>query len=116
MASNNELACVCVALIVADDQVTVTADKIAMILKAADASVEPYWQSLFVHALDDVDIKAIFSNVGSMAAAPAGRAPTGGFAPAGDVAAVPAKEEKKEMKEESEESNDDMGFDTLSSN
>ncbi|XP_052826123.1 60S acidic ribosomal protein P1-like [Octopus bimaculoides] len=81
------------------DQVTVAADKITMILKAADVSVEPYWPSLFAHALDDVDIKVIISNVSSMAAASAG-----------DVAAVPTKEEKKEMKEESEESNDDTGF------
>ncbi|XP_014790358.1 60S acidic ribosomal protein P1 [Octopus bimaculoides] len=111
MASNNELACVYAALILADDQVTVTADKINTILKAANVSVEPYWPSLFARALDGVDIKAMLSNIGSMAAAPAGGAPAGGAAPAGDAAAAPAKEEKKEeKKEESEESDDDMGF------
>ncbi|GAB1603124.1 60S acidic ribosomal protein P1-like [Argonauta hians] len=108
MASNNELACVYAALILADDQVTVTADKISTILKAANVAVEPYWPSLFARALDGVDIKGMLSNVGSMAAAPA--AGQAAAAPAGDAGA-PAKEEKKEeKKEESEESDDDMGF------
>ncbi|XP_029640834.1 60S acidic ribosomal protein P1 [Octopus sinensis] len=111
MASNNELACVYAALILADDQVTVTADKINTILKAANVAVEPYWPSLFARALDGVDIKSMLSNIGSMAAAPAGGAPAGGAAPAGDTGGAPAKEEKKEeKKEESEESDDDMGF------
>merc|ERR1712179_20415 len=42
--SNSELACVYAALILADDDVTVTGEKIETILKAAGVEVEPYCQ------------------------------------------------------------------------
>ena len=108
MATKDELACVYAALILADDQVAVTADKLTTILKAAGVSVEPYWPSLFAKALEGVSIKELVSNVGSSAgAAPAAAA--GGAAPAAGGAA-PAEEKKEEKKEESEESDEDMGF------
>lgn len=47
MASNDELACVYAALILQDDEVGITAEKINSILKAANVSVEPYWPSKF---------------------------------------------------------------------
>ncbi|XP_076437916.1 large ribosomal subunit protein P1-like [Babylonia areolata] len=107
MASKDELACVYAALILADDQVAVTADKLTTILKAAGVSVEPYWPSLFAKALEGISIKELVSNVGSSAgAAPAPAA--GGAAPA--AGAAPAEEKKEEKKEESEESDEDMGF------
>jgi len=104
--SNSELACVYAALILADDGVTVTGDKISTILKAAKVEVEPYWPGLFAKALEGVDIKELITNIGSGAgAAPA----AGGAAPAaGDAPAAEAKKEEK--KEESEEEDDDMGF------
>ncbi|XP_013411036.1 60S acidic ribosomal protein P1 [Lingula anatina] len=109
MSSNDELACTYSALILADDDVPITAEKISTILKAADYSVEPYWPGLFSKALEGINIKDLISNVGSsVGAAPA----AGGAAPAaGDAGAGAAKEEaKEEKKEESEESDDDMGF------
>merc|ERR1719245_2678902 len=90
--SNSELACVYAALILADDGVTVTGDKISTILKAAKVDVEPYWPGLFAKALEGVDIKDLITNIGSGV----GAAPAGG--------AAPAAEEKKEEKKE-----DDMG-------
>merc|ERR1712213_142957 len=99
MASNDELACVYAALILADDQVAVTADKLSTILKAAGVSVEPYWPSLFAKALDGVNIKDLVTNIGSSA----GAAPAAG-------GAAPAEAKKEEKKEESEESDEDMGF------
>merc|ERR1712121_400212 len=81
MASDDELACVYAALILADDQVAVTADKINTILKAAGVSVEPYWPSLFSKALEGMNIKDMVANVGSSAgAAPAAGAPAAGGA------------------------------------
>nr|KAG5696706.1 hypothetical protein BaRGS_012075 [Batillaria attramentaria] len=63
MASNDELACVYAALILADDQVAVTSEKLSTILKAAGVSVEPYWPSLFAKALEGINIKDLVSNV-----------------------------------------------------
>jgi len=98
--SNSELACVYAALILADDGVTVTGDKISTILKAAKVEVEPYWPGLFAKALEGVDIKELITNIGSGA----------GAAPAAGGAAPAAEAKKEEKKEESEEEDDDMGF------
>merc|ERR1719415_289725 len=100
--ANSELACVYAALILADDDVAVTPEKITTILKAAGVEVEPYWPGLFSKALESADLKALITNVGSgVGAAPAAAA--GGAAPAA-AAEAPKKEEKKE---ESEEEDDD---------
>ena len=109
MDSRDELAVTYSALILADDEVAVTAEKITTILKAANVDVEPIWPSLFAKALTGINIKDLITNVGSAAAAaPAAAAP----AAAAGAAAPAAKEEKKkeEKKEESEESDDDMGM------
>ncbi|KHN87140.1 60S acidic ribosomal protein P1 [Toxocara canis] len=111
MASHNEVACVYAALILQDDDVAVTGDKITTILKAAHVEVEPFWPGLFAKALEGVDVKSLItsvsSGVGSGSPAPAGgEAPAAAAAPAADAA--PKKEEKKE--EPKEESDDDMGF------
>merc|ERR1711982_229741 len=105
--SINELACTYSALILADDDVPVTAEKINTILKAANVEVETIWPSLFAKALASVNIRDIITNVGSAV----GSAPAAGGG--GGGAAAEAAEEKKEeeKKEESEdEEDDDMGF------
>ncbi|ETN46262.1 60S acidic ribosomal protein P1 [Cyphellophora europaea CBS 101466] len=106
-----ELANAYAALILADDGVDITADKLTTIIKAAGvADVEPIWSSLFAKALEGKDVKDLLLNVGSgggAAAAPAAGG-AGGAAAGGDAADAPAAEEKKE--EEKEESDDDMGF------
>jgi len=105
--SNSELACVYAALILADDDVAITGEKILTILKAAKVDVEPYWPGLFAKALEGVNIKDLLSNVGSGvgAAGPAAAAPAAG----GAAPAAAAKEEAKK-EESAEESDDDMGF------
>merc|ERR1712123_247702 len=106
---SSELACVYAALILADDDVAITPEKIATILKAAGVEVEPYWPGLFAKALESYDLKSLITSVGSgVGAAPAagGAAPAaGGAAPAAEAAAAPAKKEESE-----EEEDDDMGF------
>jgi len=115
MASNDELACIYAALILHDDGISITADKIATILKAAGVSVEPYWPTLFAKALDGIDIGSLLGSLGSAASAvSAGSVSGGGGAPAA-AAAPAAEEEKEEVKEEKkddseEESDEDMGF------
>merc|ERR1711893_330678 len=101
MASTDELACTYSALILADDDIQVTGDKINAILKAANVTVEPFWPTLFARALGGVNIKEMITNIGSAAAA----------APAAAGGEEKKEETKKEeKKEESEESDDDMGF------
>eukprot|EP00088_Acartia_fossae_P003137 TRINITY_DN11300_c2_g1_i1.p1 TRINITY_DN11300_c2_g1~~TRINITY_DN11300_c2_g1_i1.p1 ORF type:complete len:109 (+),score=58.93 TRINITY_DN11300_c2_g1_i1:82-408(+) len=103
---STELACVYASLILADDDVAITPEKISTILKAAGVEFEPYWPGLFAKALESCDIKDLITKIGSGAgAAPAAAAPA-----AGGAADAPAakKEEKKEEPEEEED--DDMGF------
>ncbi|XP_053677692.1 60S acidic ribosomal protein P1 [Anopheles nili] len=108
MALNKaELACVYSALILVDDDVAVTDEKIATILKAANVDIEPYWPGLFAKALEGIDVKSLITSIGSGVG-------SGGAAPAAaaGAAAAPAAAEKKEEKkeEEPEESDDDLGF------
>ncbi|PZC87315.1 large ribosomal subunit protein P1 [Helicoverpa armigera] len=107
MASKAELACVYSALILVDDDVAVTGEKISTILKAANVDVEPYWPGLFAKALEGINVRDLITNIGSGV----GAAPAAGAAPA-SAAAAPAAEAKEEKKkeEEPEESDDDMGF------
>ncbi|CAN8105637.1 unnamed protein product [Discula destructiva] len=92
------------ALILADEGLEITSDKLQSLIKASGVEVEPIWTSLFAKALEGKDVKDLLTNVGSGGAAPAvAGAAAGGAAPAEE-----AKEQAKE--EEKEESDDDMGF------
>ncbi|TYH03447.1 hypothetical protein ES288_A09G219600v1 [Gossypium darwinii] len=103
-----ELACTYAALILHDDGISITAEKIATLVKAANLSVESYWPSLFAKLLEKVNVDDLITSVGSGGAAPVAVAAASGAAGGGAAAAAPAVEEKKE--EEKEESDDDMGF------
>ena len=104
--NNSELACVYSALILHDDEVPITADKITALCKAAKVEVEPIWPSLFAKCLGDKDVGALISCIGSAPAAGAG-----GAAAAGGAAPEAAEEAKApEPESEEEESDDDMGF------
>jgi len=101
-----ELACTYAALILHDDNVPITAEKINAILAAANVQVAPYWPGLFAKVLNGRNVDDLILNAGG----------SGGSAPApaaGGPAAAPAKEEKKEEKkkeEKKEESDEEMGF------
>merc|ERR1712088_973392 len=101
-----ELACTYAALILNDDDVEITGEKITAILKAANVDFEPFWPSLFAGALKDVDVRSLITNIGSGV----GSGPAAGGAAAGGGAAeeAPKEEAKKESSSESED--DDMGF------
>ncbi|MCJ1481478.1 60S acidic ribosomal protein P1 [Schaereria dolodes] len=108
--STSELATSYAALILADEDIDITADKLQTLIKAARCDeVEPIWTTLFAKALEGKNVKDMLLNVGSgggaAAAAPSG-APSGGAG--GDTAPEEAKKEEKE--EEKEESDEDMGF------
>ncbi|KAJ2396816.1 hypothetical protein GGI05_000951 [Coemansia sp. RSA 2603] len=98
-----EKAIVYAALILADDNVAITADKLEAITKAAGVEVESIYFNLFAKAFEGKDLNELLLNVGSSAGAAAPAAAAGG--------AAAAEETKAEEKaDEEEESDDDMGF------
>jgi len=106
--STSELAVSYAALILADDCIEITADKLQTLIKAANVEeVEPIWTTLFAKALEGKDVKDLLLNVGSGGGAAPATAPAGGAA-AGGAGPEAAKEEEKP--EEKEESDEDMGF------
>mmetsp|Transcript_79443 Transcript_79443/g.246416 ORF Transcript_79443/g.246416 Transcript_79443/m.246416 type:complete len:106 (+) Transcript_79443:94-411(+) len=100
----SDKSCIYAALILADDNVPITADKLQAITTAAGAKVQPFWFNLIAKAFEGKDVKELLSNVGS--AAPASGGPAAAAAAGGDA---PAAESKKEAAKE-ESSDDDMGF------
>merc|ERR1712098_180466 len=94
-----ELACTYAALILQDDDIEITADKLSTLLKAAKVSVEPFWPGLFAGALKDVDVKSLITNIGSGVGGAAPAAGGGGAAANADHDEAPAEEAKKESSE-----------------
>ncbi|XP_011039261.1 PREDICTED: 60S acidic ribosomal protein P1-like isoform X1 [Populus euphratica] len=105
--SVSELACTYAALILFDENIPITAEKISTLVKAANVQIESYWPGLFAKLAEKRNIEDLIMNVGSGGgAAVAVAAPAGGAPAASDA---PAAEEKQEpVKEESED--EDMGF------
>ncbi|RDX57238.1 hypothetical protein K466DRAFT_454951, partial [Polyporus arcularius HHB13444] len=80
-----ELAATYAALILADDGIEITADKITALTNAASIEIEPIWASLLAKALEGKNVKELLSNVGAGGAGPAaapGAAAAGGAAAA----------------------------------
>merc|ERR1711970_1336250 len=82
--SKDELCCTFAAIILMDDEVSVTSEKLVTMLKAANVDVEPYWPSLFAKACNGLDLKGMVTNIGASVG--------GGGAAAGGAAAAPAAE------------------------
>lgn len=74
----SELSVSYAALILADDGVEITSDKLQTLLKAANVEVEPIYATLFAKALEGKDVKDLLLNVGGASSA----APASSSAPA----------------------------------
>lgn len=108
--SVSEVACTYAALILYDDGIPITGEKITTLVKAANVQIESYWPGLFAKLLEKRNIEDLILSVGSGGgggAAPIAVAASGGGGAAAAEAAPPVEEKKEEPKEESDE---DMGF------
>ena len=104
--SNDELACVYAALILADDNVPISGDKIATILKAANYDIEPYWPDLFANALEGIQISDLINKIGAAPVAAPAQATSSAAndnKAAGGGEAAKKEEQKQEKDEDSEE-------------
>jgi ribosomal protein L12E/L44/L45/RPP1/RPP2 len=64
-----ELATFYAALILADDGVDITADKLQSLIKAAEVpDVEPIWSTLYANSLQDKDADVVLLDTGSESA------------------------------------------------
>ncbi|KAI3838840.1 hypothetical protein MKX03_002616 [Papaver bracteatum] len=104
MSSSGELACSYAIMILHDDGIPITAEKIATLVKKANVQCESYWPGLFAKLAERKNIEDMITDVGATGAGAAVpvSASTGGGATAVEA---PSAEEKKE--EEKEESDDD---------
>merc|ERR1711871_1586306 len=76
-AEHDELCCSYAALMLHDDGLEITAEKLSAVIKASGNEVEPYWPMLFAKALKGQDVGALLSNIGSAGGAAAGPAAAG---------------------------------------
>ena len=105
-ATHDEFACTFAALILHDDNVEITADKIKKLVEASNNKVESYWPALYAKALAGRKVDDLLSGGG--AAAPSTGAGASAPAAGAGAGAAPAKEEKK--KEEKKEEEADVGL------
>jgi len=110
-----ELGCTYAALILHDDNIPISGEKIKKLLDAANVKVAPFWPNLFANALNKTNIDDLILNSG---AGGGGGATTtvqpivveekGADKGGKDKGGKQPKEEKK--KEDKPESDEDMGF------
>ncbi|KAL5575672.1 hypothetical protein UlMin_017371 [Ulmus minor] len=89
-----EVACSYTLMILHDDGIAVTSEKITAMVEAADVEVESYWPSLFTKLAEKRNTRDLILNAGAISGS-------------ASVAATPATEEKKE--DPKEVSDHDMG-------
>uniref|UniRef100_A0A1J3J4Q2 60S acidic ribosomal protein P1-2 n=1 Tax=Noccaea caerulescens TaxID=107243 RepID=A0A1J3J4Q2_NOCCA len=109
MSTVGELACSYAVMILEDEGISITSEKIATVVKSAGLEIEGYWPMLFAKMAEKRNVTDLIMNVG---AGGGGGAPVAAAAPAaagGAAAAAPAAEEKKKD-EPAEESDGDLGF------
>ncbi|PWA13745.1 60S acidic ribosomal protein P1 [Artemisia annua] len=65
--SVGECACTYACLILHDDGITITAEKIVELLRAENVSVESYWPGLFAKLCEKKNLDELIMNIGAAA-------------------------------------------------
>merc|ERR1712183_606382 len=103
----SEMAVVYAAIILADDDLTITADKLEAIMWSVGLKVESYWYPMFERALKGIDVRTLMNSMVASGAGSGGNQQSGG---AGGSVEEEVEEEKKVESSSDESSDDDMGF------
>ncbi len=85
-AEHDELCCVYAALLLHDDNVEITADKLNKVITASGNNVESYYPEFFEKYFQGVNLKSLLESVSS--------------APAGGAVAAPVEEKKDDKKDD----------------
>ncbi|KAI6648973.1 Ribosomal protein P1 [Oopsacas minuta] len=107
MSSKSELAAVYSSLILYDDKVDITSDKITTLCKGANIDIEIFWADIMAKTLAGKDIGALLSSVGTVTAASAS---TGGNDKQEKTADKDEGKDDKGGDDDGSGSEDDMGF------
>ena len=106
-----QLACTLASVILYDEKISITSEKIASVLASANVTVAPYWPGLFNKTFSSANIGELIFTAPTTGPAPAGGAVA---ANSGSSSAAPAEEKKEEEKKEKKaESEADIGADGL---
>lgn len=105
-----ELATSYAALILADEGLDCTPEKLQLLLNASRNDVESIWTVLFCKALEGKNVKEMLLNVGSGGSAAPVASGGAGAVPSGGVGGTAEDKAEEKKEEEAEESDEDMGF------
>merc|ERR1711959_102936 len=94
-ADHDELCCSYAALLLHDEGLEITAEKLDAVIKATGNTVDSHWTGLFAKALSE-------ANIGDMLESCSKAGPAVGPAAGGGAAAVEEKPKEEEKKEEVE--------------
>ncbi len=108
-AEHDELCCVYAGLLLFDDNVEVTAEKLNKVITASGNTVDAYYPEFFAKYLGSVDLNSMLSNVGAGPAVAGGAATAPATQAAHDIAAKGGKKEEKKPKVEEKPAEEEEG-------
>jgi len=118
-AEHDELCCVYASLLLADENLEITADKINKIVGASGNQVDGYYPEFFARYFSNVNLNTLLTSIGSAGVPAAGQTAAATSAPAKEDKAKGGKDDKKaapakvEKKEEPPAEEDAGGFGDL---
>lgn len=111
MSTKPELAISYAALILADEGLAITPEKLQSLITAAGITdVEPIWSTLFAKALAGKDVKAIMTDVSAMSAPVAKDTSVSSIDPDKSSEKDPEKPDEQQGQEDDGDSDSDIGM------